>query len=109
MIPLTKSITSGIHRPLGNKTMVASAVHYDDILEYNAHNLYGLSKNIMTNTTLNLELKKRPFILTRSTFVGSGAHAAHWTGDNAATWNDLWYSMPTMSSFGLFGVPMVCA
>ena len=109
MIPLTKSITSGIHKPLGNKTMAASAVHYDDILECYAHNLYGLPEAIMTNTTLKLSLKNRPFILTRSTFVGSGAHAAHWTRDNAATWNDLWYSIPTMSSFGLFGVPMVGA
>ena len=109
MIPLTKSITFGIHKPLGSKTMVSSAVHYDDILEYNAHNMYGLSKDIMKNTTLNLELKKRPFILTRSTFVGSGEHAAHWTGDNVATWNDLGYSIPTMLGFRLFGFPMVGA
>jgi alpha-glucosidase (family GH31 glycosyl hydrolase) len=87
--------------------MTTSVVHYDDILEYNAHNLYGISKAIMKNIALNLALNNMPFILTHSTFSGSGAHTAHWIGDNVATWDDLWYSIPTMFSFGLFGFPMV--
>jgi hypothetical protein len=41
--------------------MVARAVHYEDIKEYNAHNIYGLSEAIMTNTTLKTVLKKRSF------------------------------------------------
>lgn len=53
--------------------------------------------------------KKRPFVLSRSGFVGAGAHAAHWTGDNGALWSELRSSIATILSLGMFGVPMVGA
>ncbi|XP_078445972.1 alpha-xylosidase 1 [Wolffia australiana] len=100
---------SGAQVPLGFKTIAASATHYNGVREYDAHSLYGLSQAVATRRALQSTDGKRPFVLTRSTFVGSGAHAAHWTGDNKGTWQDLRYSISTMLNFGLFGMPMVGA
>ena len=96
--------------PLNTKTITPSALHYGDNLEYNVHNLHGLMEGITTNDALvDITGGKRPFILSRSTFPGHGTHAAHWTGDNAATWNDLKASIATINTFGLFGVNMIGA
>ncbi|CAL9064469.1 unnamed protein product [Musa banksii] len=105
--PPYKINASGSRAPLGFKTIATSATHYNGILEYNAHSLYGFSQAIATHKALQGLQGKRPFILSRSTFVGSGAYAAHWTGDNKGTWDDLRYSISTMLNFGLFGMPMV--
>ncbi|KAG6579196.1 Alpha-xylosidase 1, partial [Cucurbita argyrosperma subsp. sororia] len=105
--PPYKINASGLQAPIGFKTIATSAVHYNGVLEYNAHSIYGFSQSIATHKALLALEGKRPFILSRSTFVGSGKYAAHWTGDNQGTWNDLKYSISTMLNFGIFGVPMV--
>ncbi|XP_061375099.1 alpha-xylosidase 1 isoform X2 [Gastrolobium bilobum] len=106
-IDMNEINASGIQAPIGYKTIATSAVHYNGILEYDAHSLYGFSQSIATHKALQGLQGKRPFILSRSTYVGSGKYAAHWTGDNQGTWENLRYSISTMLNFGIFGVPMV--
>lgn len=105
--PPYKINASGLQVPIGFKTIATSAYHYNGVLEYDAHSLYGFSQSIATHQALQGLEGKRPFILTRSTYVGSGKYAAHWTGDNKGTWEDLRYSISTVLNFGIFGVPMV--
>lgn len=99
----------GIHRGIGMKTIATSAQHNNGFLLYNTHNMYGFSEAIATNRALRGVTGKRPFILSRSTFPGTGTYAAHWTGDNSATWEDLQFSVPGILNSGIFGVPMVGA
>ncbi|XDA75973.1 hypothetical protein R6Z07F_006139 [Ovis aries] len=79
-------------------------------LHYDVHSLYGYTMARATDVAMETIFpKKRHFILSRSTFAGSGKFAAHWLGDNAARWDDLRWSIPGILEFNLFGIPMVGA
>ncbi len=73
-------------------------------LEY--HNVYGM---LMARTTragiLDARPDKRPFVLTRSNFLGGQRYAATWTGDNASTEVCLRESIPMSLNLGLSGQP----
>eukprot|EP00887_Chlorella_sp_A99_P002350 scaffold10.g2350.t1 len=97
------------HRTLVPWTVSVLATHRDGTLEYNAHNLFGLSSAKAVSEAVGTALGARPFVLTRSTFPGVGAFAAHWGGDNTADWTNLAFSIPGVLSSGLAGIPMAGA
>ncbi|XP_017650799.1 probable maltase-glucoamylase 2 [Nannospalax galili] len=104
--PFTPNVLGGslFTRTLCMDTEFYSGLHYD------VHSLYGYNMARVTDLALESVLSaKRNFILSRSTFAGSGKFAAHWLGDNAATWDDLRWSIPSILEFNLFGIPMVGA
>lgn len=94
---------------LSMKTLAMSSTQYGNVTYYDAHNLYGISEQIATNAALRTIRNKRPFVLSRSSFLSTGKHSAKWTGDNAATWDDLKSSIISVMDFNLFGVPMIGA
>jgi alpha-glucosidase (family GH31 glycosyl hydrolase) len=103
----------GSNQALGHKTLPPSAMHYLedsngwDLKEYDVHNLYGLLEARVTAKSLSELRDARPFVLSRSTFPSHGTHAAHWQGDNAATWADLKASSIAVMNFNMYGIPMI--
>jgi alpha-glucosidase len=70
------------------------------------HNVYGL---LMVRATregvLAARPEKRPFVLTRSSFLGGQRYAATWTGDNMASDEHMRLSIPMSLTLGLSGQP----
>ncbi|XP_040513111.1 maltase-glucoamylase, intestinal isoform X2 [Gallus gallus] len=98
-----------VERLLFSKTLCMDAVQQWG-RQYDVHNLYGYSMILSTQQAIEtLFPGKRSFLLSRSTFVGSGKYSGHWLGDNTASWDQLKWSIPGMLEFGLFGIPYVGA
>ncbi|NWU25668.1 LYAG glucosidase, partial [Dyaphorophyia castanea] len=93
---------------LSAKTVCASAKQKASV-HYNLHNLYGLMEAKATASALIQIRRKRPFIISRSTFPSQGRYSGHWLGDNRSQWKDMYYSIPGLLSFSLFGIPLVGA
>ncbi|EGR33142.1 hypothetical protein IMG5_060920 [Ichthyophthirius multifiliis] len=101
----------GYNYDLNLKTLPYHLLHYGKYEHKDVHNIYGLLDNHHTYNTLIADKIKKiyPFILTRSSFPGSGKYAFKWTGDNLSDWNFLRISIVSIVNLGLYGMPFAGA
>ncbi|KAI8964588.1 glycoside hydrolase family 31 protein [Daldinia sp. FL1419] len=98
---------NNFHGDLAVHAVSPNATHHGGILEYDVHNVYGHQiLNATYHALLHVFPEKRPFIIGRSQFAGSGKWAGHWGGDNYSLWSFLFFSIPQGLSYSLFGIPM---
>lgn len=95
--------------PLSSITIWTNLTNCDGTNQYDTHNLYGA---MMARTTREVMSARRPslrpFVLTRSTFAGSGRDVAHWFGDNHSWWSHYRTSIKQMLAFvAMHQMPMV--
>ncbi|MBL8963783.1 MAG: hypothetical protein KF787_10515 [Phycisphaeraceae bacterium] len=94
------------------KTMPVGCVHDADAdlggpgSHARYHNIYGMQMVRATREGIQAaQPGLRPFVLTRSNFLGGQRYAATWTGDNRSDWKHLRWAIPMALNLGLSGQP----
>lgn len=94
--------------PEDNKHLGGDKIPAGPHLKY--HNVYGyLMVKASREGIMKARPQNRPFILTRSNFLGGQRFAATWTGDNASWESHMTMSVPMILTLGLSGQPFSVA
>ena len=104
-LPYLPGFRNGFKDILSNKSISENALVYGDLTIYDVKPLIAYYESKYTFDFLKENKKKRPFILSRSTTLGSGKYSFHWLGDNHSSYKDLKYSISGIFNFNIFGIP----
>ncbi|KAI9663895.1 MAG: hypothetical protein M1821_007385 [Bathelium mastoideum] len=100
-------VINNVQGDLAIHAVSPNATHQGGVQEYDVHNLFGHQiLNATYQALLSVFPEKRPLIIGRSTFAGSGKWAGHWGGDNYSQWRYMFFAIPQALNFALFGIPM---
>ncbi|KAI6784884.1 uncharacterized protein J7T54_007978 [Emericellopsis cladophorae] len=94
---------------LSDMTMDTDLTLANGLTTYDTHNLYGALMSMTTRAAMLARRPNlRPFVITRSTFAGTGHYVQKWLGDNVSRWSFYRIQIAQMLSFAsIFQIPMV--
>ena len=94
-----------VYDPLAEDLVHSDGSHAEKRNLY-ANEMAAATVAALTATPRADGLACRPFVLSRSGFVGVQRHAALWTGDNFSSWEQLREGLHMIVHLGLSGVPL---
>ena len=104
-LPYIPGYRRNMKEKLSLKSISENALIYGNNTVYDTKPLISFYQTKYTYNYLKMDLSKRPFILSRSTTLGSGKYTFHWLGDNLSTFENLKNSVSGLFNFNIFGIP----
>ena len=105
-LPYIPGYRKDLNKKLSEKSLSENAILYGNKIMYNVKPLISLLQTKQTFNYLNNNNQAiRPFVLSRSTTIGSGKYTYHWLGDNLSTFGNLKNSISGIFNFNIFGIP----
>jgi len=104
-IPGYNQYNRDIGETLSKRGISENALVYGNFPIYDVKPLIAFFEGKITYDYLYNNLKIRPFILSRSTTLGSGKYVFHWLGDNHSQESDIKNSISGIFNFNIFGIP----
>ena len=105
-LPYIPGYRKNSNKKLSDKSISENALIYGNKTIYDVKPMISLLQTKVTYNYLNNNNEAvRPFILSRSTSIGSGKYTYHWLGDNLSTFANLKNSISGIFNFNIFGIP----
>ena len=95
-------------RSLESKSLPIDVEHANSMYtQLDTHNYFGAHQTAVTHNWFKTHSDKRPFIISRSTFAGTGKFAGKWLGDSGTSFDDMQRSVTGSMMMNMFGIPFV--